>query len=69
MVKYRMIVIKLPSCDTAKVTPDCCAFLYINHLNLILIYSLWINGVSHLQNKTSETWRSSHSMKGMFRMM
>lgn len=46
MVKYRIIVIKLPSSDMAKVTPDCCGFLYINHLNLILIYSLRINGVS-----------------------
>lgn len=45
MVKYRVIVIKLLSCDMDKITPDCCGFLYINHLDLILIYSLIISDV------------------------
>lgn len=45
MVKYRVIVIKLLSCDMDKITPDCCGFLYINQLALILIYSLIISDV------------------------
>lgn len=45
MVKCRVIVIKLPGCDMDKITPDCCGFLYINHLNLIMIYSFITNDV------------------------
>lgn len=66
MVKYRVIVIKLPSCDMDKITPDCCGFLYINHLNLILIYSLIINDVCLLCKtrclKEGETATVSHEV-------